>query len=113
MSTVLVREKLEEEEAQREVLEEELQRRPSSPDAVEETELGHSKIESLRIDEAKVLEEQREREVLLLVLEEHVEKVQEEQRDQLVQGELLRPRHDREAEACGTSQSRPCPRRPS
>ena len=85
MSTVLVREKLEEEEAQREVPEEELQRRPSSPNAVEETELGHSKIESLRIDEAKVLEEQREHEVLLRVLEEHLEKVQEEQRDHLAQ----------------------------
>ncbi len=75
MSTVLVQERLEEEEAQREVPEEELQQRPSSLTAVEETELGHSKIEPLRIDEAKVLEEQREREVLLLVLEEHEEKV--------------------------------------
>ena len=69
MSTVLVQERLEEEEAQREVPEEELQQRPSSLTAVEETELGHSKIEPLRIDEVKVLEEQREREVLLLVLE--------------------------------------------
>ena len=89
MSTVLVREKLEEEEAQREVPEEELQQRPSSLTAVEETELGHSKIEPLRIDEAKVLEEQREREVLLLVLE-------------LEQEQLLKLKRVLDHEASGT-----------
>ena len=89
MSTVLVQERLEEEEAQREVPEEELQRRPSSPNAVEETELGHSKIEPLRINEAKVLEEQREREVLLLVLE-------------LEQEQLLKLKRVLDHEASGT-----------